>query len=93
MILVKKYSQEDCGPCKMVSAYLQSEKEFIEKENVTIEDIDVAKDLTKEERDALPYQSVPFLLFYRNGVLMTKSRGMSIPDEFRDCVKIAKEAR
>lgn len=93
MITIRKYAKENCTPCKMVSAYLRSESDYLAEQNLTIEEIDVMNDLTEGERTSLPFQAVPFIEFYRNGVLMTTSRGLSIPDEFRDCVQIAKEAK
>jgi len=93
MITIEKYEAPSCKYCKMVDAYLRSESEFIAEQNLTIETIDVINDLTESERQTLPYSSVPFMLFYRNGVLMAKSHGMAIPDEFRDCVQIAKESK
>jgi len=93
MITIKKYAKEVCPACRMVDAYLRSESDFIAEQNLTIETIDVMNDLTEDERDNLPFQSVPFMLFYRNGVQMAKSHGLAIPDEFRDCVQIAKESK
>ena len=93
MITIRKYAKADCTPCKIVAAYLRSESEFITEQNIEVEEIDIMTDLTEAERQALPFQSVPVIEFYRNGVLMATSVGLNIPDEFRDCVQIAKENR
>lgn len=93
MITIRKYAKADCTPCKIVAAYLRSESEFIAEQNIEVEEIDIMTDLTEAERQALPFTSVPVIEFYRNGVKMATSYGLSIPDEFRDCVEIAKEAK
>lgn len=92
MITIKKYEKDVCKYCRMVDAYLRSEVDFIAEEGLTIEVVDVGK-FTDEEREKLTFTGVPHMEFYRNGVLMAKSHGLSIPDEFRDCVQIAKEAK
>lgn len=93
MITIKKYAKADCTPCKIVAAYLRSESEYITEQNIEVEEIDIMTDLTEAERQELPFTSVPVIEFYRNGVLMATSYGLNIPDEFRDCVEIAKEAK
>ena len=74
-----------CGPCKMLGALLEKQVAPQLGDEVKIFKVDVgeAKDLAAR----LEIQSVPVLLIYKDGMLMTRLDGLQKPDEVLDAVR------
>lgn len=73
-----------CGPCKMLAALLEKQIAPRLSEDVKLFKVDVGAEPALAAR--LEIQSVPVLLIYRDGMLMTRLEGMQKPDDVIDAV-------
>jgi len=74
-----------CGPCKMMGALLESKIA-----PALGDDVKICKVNVEENRDLaakLEIQSIPVLLVYKDGMLMTRLDGIQKPDEVIDAVR------
>jgi len=74
-----------CGPCKMLGALLEKQVAPALDDAVKIGKVNVenARDLAAR----LEIQSVPVLLIYKDGMLMTRLDGMQKPQDVIDAVQ------
>lgn len=74
-----------CGPCKMLGAILESKVAPELGDDVKIFKIDVGE--APELAAQLDIQSVPVILIYKDGMLMTRLDGMQKPDDVLEAVR------
>ncbi|MRX54661.1 hypothetical protein GJU41_11825 [Bacillus idriensis] len=87
-IVIKKLSKARCTPCAILSNALR-EIDFA-AHGATLEEIDIAT-LSDAELDAYKIKGVPVLIAYRNGMEITRAKGVMAPEEIEDLINIAKE--
>ena len=74
-----------CGPCKMMGAILESKVAPELGDDVKIFKVDVGA--APELAAQLDIQSIPVLLIYKDGMLMTRLDGQQRPDDVLDAVR------
>ena len=74
-----------CGPCKMMGAILESKVAPELGDDVKIFKVDVGT--APELAAQLDIQSIPVLLIYKDGMLMTRLDGQQRPDDVLDAVR------
>lgn len=74
-----------CGPCKMLGALLEKQVAPQLPDDVKICKVDVGEN--KDLAARLEIQSVPVLLLYKDGMLMTRLDGIQKPDDVLDAVR------
>jgi thioredoxin 1 len=88
-IVIKKFSKPSCNPCKILSVYL-TEIDFTEH-NATLVEIDIEDQ--SEVIDQYKLNSVPVLVFERNGIEMARLTGLRPVEEIEEMIIYAKEAK
>ena len=73
------------GPCKMMGAILESKVAPELGDDVKIFKVDVGT--APELAAQLDIQSIPVLLIYKDGMLMTRLDGQQRPDDILDAVR------
>lgn len=73
-----------CGPCKMLGALIEKQVAPQLPDDVKIAKVNVED--AKELAARLEIQSVPVLLVYRDGMLMTRLDGLQKPQDVIDAV-------
>jgi len=74
-----------CGPCKMLGALLEKQVAPQLPDEVKIGKVNVEE--AAELAARLEIQSVPVLLIYKDGMLMTRLEGMQKPQDVIDAVQ------
>lgn len=89
-IVIKKFYSQTCQPCKVLTNWL-TEIDF-DKHGALLESVDVATS-SDEELTQLNVSSVPTMIYYRNGIEMTRSVGLTPVEEVLDSLQYTKEAK
>lgn len=92
MIEIQKYTSPQCRYCPAVSHYVDELRDQGDLEGVHITHFN-AVNLSDEERDKVGVNSVPTLIFKRNGLEITRITGMTDQETILDCVQIARDGR
>lgn len=90
-IHIVKLEQDDCMPCKALSFAINANMGAIESAGATIETHNVTHEPELIEKYGI--SGTPTLIFYRNGVEMTRLVGKVAFAEVLDAIEFAKEAR
>ena len=90
-IHIVKLEQDDCMPCKALSFAINANMDAIESAGATIDTHNVTQEPELIEKYGI--SSTPTLIFYRNGVEMTRLPGKVAFAEVLDAIEYAKEAR
>lgn len=91
-IVIKKFTQDACRPCQVLSYALDAEQAELAEAGAIIEEIKL-EEVGKEIFDQYGIMSTPTLVFERNGMKMTELRGMINIREVFDAVEYSKTAR
>ena len=89
MITVIKFSRNGCRPCAILANYL-SEVNFAEHDAELVS-INISEEPEAVEKYNL--NSVPTLVFERNGLEVTRMIGLHPADAVIDAIQFAKEVR
>lgn len=90
-IHIVKLEQDNCMPCKALSFAINANMDAIAEAGATIETHNVTHE--PELIEKYDISSTPTLIFYRNGVEMTRLAGKVAFAEILDAIEYAKEAR
>lgn len=90
-IHIVKLEQDDCMTCKALSFAINANMDAIESAGATIETHNVTHEQELIEKYGI--SGTPALIFYRNGVEMTRLAGKVAFAEVLDAIEYAKEAR
>jgi thioredoxin 1 len=100
IITIKKFSKNGCRPCQALANFIGDVDLFnagatLENINISDEKIKIGgKDLTSEEViENYKLQSVPTLLFERNGVEVGRIVGLVGTEEIIEAIEFAKVAK
>jgi thioredoxin 1 len=90
-IIIRKLSRPNCRPCAAIANYLEEIAPQLAEQGATVTEHDVMIERALLEKYEI--QSVPVLVFERNGVEIARLNGLVGPDEILDTLQYAKEAR
>lgn len=95
-IKLKIFGQEDCGPCRILKAVIEGEREDIEELGVTIEHVDLTKGINAD-RDATIDQygimGTPVTVIEKGSEVITRFNGLFNMKELYEMLEYAKEAK
>jgi len=91
-IVIKKFTQQNCRPCQVLSYALEADKDALAEAGAIIEEIKL-EEVGKEIFEQYGIMSTPTLVFERNGMKMTELSGMLNIREVFDAVEYSKTAR
>jgi thioredoxin 1 len=89
IITIKKFSRNDCRPCKALANYLGDMDLF--GLGATLENVDIEEHPEVIEQYGL--SSVPVLVMERSGVEVNRLIGLRPPEEIIDAIEHAKVAK
>lgn len=90
-IVIKKFTQDACRPCQVLSYALDAEQAELAEAGAIIEEIKLEEN-GKEAFDQYGIMSTPTLVFERNGIEMARLGMVNIREIF-DAIEFAKTAR
>lgn len=90
-LIIRKLGRPNCQPCNAMSNYLKLLKPQITELGAAYSEHDVMVERALLEKYEI--QSVPVLIFERNGVEVARLNGLAAPEEIIDVLKHAKEVR
>ena len=90
-IHIVKLEQDNCMPCKALSFAINANMDAIAEAGATIETHNVTHEPELIKKYGI--SGTPTLIFYRNGVEMTRLAGKVAFAEVLDAIEYAKEAR
>jgi thioredoxin 1 len=90
-IIIRKLSKPNCRPCAAISHYLKEIEQELAEGGAVVSEHDVMVERALLEKYEI--QSVPVLIFERNGVEVARLNGLVAPQEILDTMQYAKEVR
>lgn len=90
-INIVKLEQDNCMPCKALDFAIHANMDAIVDANATIETHNITQ--KPELIEKYDIKSTPTLIFFRNGVEMTRLNGKIPFLEILDAIEFSKEAR
>jgi thioredoxin 1 len=88
MVKVIDFWAEWCGPCKVMSPTIEKLKaEYADNSNVTIEKINVDAEENMTAAREANVQSIPTLIFYKNGVEENRMVGLKSEAAIKEAIE------
>lgn len=85
MIVVKKYSGEWCGPCRMLAPMFNEVKAELNGSGVQFMDVDV--DMSPDDAQKNSIRSVPTVLVFRDGLEVERFSGIQSKMAYINAIK------
>ena len=95
-IVLKIFSQENCRPCQILKAVIESEREDLEAQGVTIEHVDITPGIRDDRAEIIEkygIMSTPVTAIERNGHKLAQVAGMVNIGELYDMIEHSKTAK
>jgi thioredoxin 1 len=88
MVKVIDFWAEWCGPCKVMSPTIEKlNAEYADNSNVTIEKINVDDEENMTAAREAKVQSIPTLIFYKNGVEENRMVGLKSEAAIKEAIE------
>jgi len=95
-VTLKIFSQEGCGPCRVIKTVIEGERSDIEDMGVTIEHVDLTRGV-RDDRDELiekyGIMGTPVTVIEKGNEVVTRFNSMFNMKELYETLEYAKESK
>lgn len=95
-LVLKIFGQQSCNPCRMLKLVIESEREDLEAQGVTIEHVDLTRGARNDREELIEkygIMSTPVTVIERNGHKMASINGLVNMGELYEIIEHAKDAK
>lgn len=94
MINILVFTKNNCGNCMPAKLFLDDVTPTLENVEFKYKNLDeMMPEVRQSTIDKYRLQSMPAIIFYRNGHEMARTSGPFVIDEFADCLEHARNAK